>query len=61
MLEVRYVFMPTDAQVLQIMPPAAEYVNDTEHVLHLWARVDDGGRLTPDFRRLHPSTNQPTI
>ena len=39
-----------DAVVYQVLPPAAEYVNDHEYCLHLWQPL--GHRPLPDFRRL---------
>lgn len=37
-----------DSLALQILPPAAEYVNFHPRCLHLWVCMD--GRPTPDFR-----------
>jgi hypothetical protein len=45
---VRETFFPPDAEVLQIFPPQAEWVNTHPFTLHFWWCKTR--RLTPDFR-----------
>lgn len=47
---VKDLFCGRDALALQVLPPAAEYVNCHPYVLHLWVALD-GPRPVPDFRR----------
>lgn len=42
---VRYEFFPADAEVIQVLPPKAEYRNCHPFCLHLWWCKDR--RLTP--------------
>jgi len=47
--EVKDTFIGRDRKAIQVLPPAAEYVNIHPNVLHLWACLDDDG--LPDFRK----------
>lgn len=48
--EVKDLFCGRDACALQVLPPAAEYVNVNPSVLHLWVALE-GQRPVPDFTR----------
>lgn len=50
--EVRELFFPDNATVIQVFPPKAEHVNLSE-VLHLWQRIGDNA-LLPDLRVYDP-------
>lgn len=45
---VKDVFIGKDRRAIQVLPPAAEYVNIHPHCLHLWSCLDGDG--LPDFR-----------
>ena len=47
-LATRDEFFTANAYVVQILPPAAEYVNLHTHGFHLWARVDQP-TIPPDI------------
>jgi len=47
--EVKDLFCGANSLALQILPPAAEYVNAHPNVLHLWVCLE--GRPVPDFRK----------
>lgn len=44
---VRDLFVGRERTVLQVLPPAAKYVNKHPYCLHLWCCMD--GDVTPDF------------
>lgn len=46
--EVKDTFIGRDRRALQVLPPAAEYINIHPHCLHLWSCLD--GEPVPDFR-----------
>lgn len=45
---VKDVFIGKDRKAIQVLPAASEYVNIHDHVLHLWACLDEDP--LPDFR-----------
>jgi hypothetical protein len=46
---VKRAFIGDEKKAIQVLPPAAEYVNVHPHCLHLWHCLDNDG--LPDFRR----------
>lgn len=46
---VKGLFWEPEDAVLQIHPPASDYVNNHEHCLHLWRPVDGVDRLPPSL------------
>ena len=40
LVEVKDLFIGRDVEAVQILPPAAEYVNLHRNCLHLWRRLD---------------------
>jgi hypothetical protein len=49
---VRRTFFRRESVVVQVFPPADEYVNDFPYALHLWERLGEQ-RLVPDLRTAH--------
>jgi hypothetical protein len=46
---VKDLFIGTEAEAYQVLPPEARYVNQHPGVLHLWACRDEPGGVLPDF------------